>query len=112
MPRKSLIQSKRVRYKQKPSKYRGNRGSRQQPNDCFVRVFHANGFKMVAMALTPLVSMLGMVHAHMFIIDNMAWFGRPTIVQCHSYFQTSAENSANTHVSVLRFTPLIIDEIT
>ena len=71
-----------------------------------------NGFKMVAMALTPLVSMLGMVHAHMFIMDNMAWFGRPTIVQRHLYFQTSAENSANTRVSVLKFTPLIFDEMT
>ena len=71
-----------------------------------------NGFKMVDMAHVPLVSMLGMVHAHIFITDSMAWFGRPTIVQRHSYFQTSAENSANTHVFDFCFSPLISDEMT
>ena len=71
-----------------------------------------NGFKMAAMARIVLVSMLGMVHAHMFVIDNMEWFGRPTILQRHSYFQTSAENSANTHEFVFYFSPLIFDEMT
>ena len=48
-----------------------------------------HSFKMAAITRTVLVSMLGMVHAHMFVMNNMAWFGRPTIVQRHSYFQSS-----------------------